>query len=89
MTKKELLWLGVAETELTYLEDKWVAVLCSAKTTDSPELIKEPDGRIAAYENLIDLQMKFNNLRPEMNPEQIRKQVHFRHIPENPDYLLR
>lgn len=89
MIPKELLKLGVSDNELTSLEGKWVAIICPAKTTDSPELIKEPDGQIAAYENLIELQTKFNDLRPEMNAQQIRKRVHFRHIPENPDHFLR
>lgn len=88
MTQKELLWFGVAETELTYLEDKWIAIICPTRTTDAAELAKEPDGQIAAYENLIDLQMKFGDLLPKMNDKQIRKRVHFRHIPENLNHIL-
>ncbi len=86
---RDLSNLGVKQEELTELNDKWIALFYK-QSSDSPTIMRYPDGKVIAEENLIDLQAKLPEIDPMLNsPESIRKHVAIRHIPKTMDHLLR
>jgi len=86
---RDLSNLGVRQEELTELNDKWIALFYE-KSSDSPTIMRYPNGKVVAEENLIDLQAKFPEIHSSLNsPESIRKHVAIRHIPKTMDHLLR
>lgn len=81
-TKRELLKLGIDETEVNELNDKWMAYFHPNPGNPSEGLtpVREADGKMAAYENLIDLQERMPFLLPGKDPSKIDTQFIKRHI---------
>ncbi len=83
MTINELEKLGVKNPEeVKILPGKWVAMFFpnANDKSEGMSFLKESDGNIAAYENLVDLQLRLPLIIPGKDARKIDNQFIKRHI---------